>query len=96
MRVIRIISDGVSMDVYDDDHKKSLEEVSKELRKMMTSDTVITLIGTNSSILVRPSSISGINVFDSIEIATLMKKQIQQPELHEKVEQNIDMIVDSE
>lgn len=96
MRVIRIISDGVSMDVYDDEHKKSLEEVSKELRKMMTSDTVITLIGTNSSILVRPSSISGINVFDSIEIATLMKKQIQQPELHEKVEQNIDMIVDSE
>lgn len=66
MRIIKIISDGVPIEV-DDDDDKSLEDATKYLRGMMENDKVVTLIGKSSAAIVRPSSISGIGIHDTID-----------------------------
>jgi len=63
MRKIRIVSEGVVSEIYDTDDEP-LEEVTKNLTKMMDSDKVVTIIGKNSSIVVRPSKVSAASVFD--------------------------------
>lgn len=66
MRIIKIISDGVLIEV-DDDDDKSLEDATKYLRGMMENDKVVTLIGKSSAAIVRPSSISGISICDILD-----------------------------
>lgn len=95
MRMIRIISDGVPVDVYDD-MDKSLEEATKYVQDIMKNDKVVTLIGKNSSAVVRPSSVSAINIIDTPERP---KKELQQMEAkpsknEEQKNEHIDMITD--
>lgn len=66
MRTIRIVSNGVPIEIYDD-VKESLEEATEYLTQVMKTDTVVTLVGKNSSVIVRPSSVSAISIFDGPE-----------------------------
>ncbi len=93
MRTIRIVSDGIPVEVYDD-IDKSLEEATKELTTMMKNETVMLLLGKNSSAIVRPSSVSAINIIDTPDQGPQELQKIEEIEKNE--EQNIDMIVDSE
>ena len=65
MRTIRIVADGIPVDVYDD-ADKPLDETTQELTQMMKNDTVMILVGKNSSAIVRPSSVSAINIIDTV------------------------------
>jgi hypothetical protein len=90
MRIIRIVADGVPVDVYDE-ADTDIEEATKKLFKMVKGDKIISVIGKNSSAIVRPSSVSAINIIDEQRQDT---KQFQKmEETTEKEEQNIDMIV---
>lgn len=94
MRTIRIVADGIPVDVYDD-ADKPLDETTQELTQMMKNDTVMILVGKNSSAIVRPSSVSAINIIDTPTQESTSEIQ-QMEETGENEEQNIDMIVDSE
>jgi len=95
MRIIRIICDGQPIDVYDSKNQ-NVDEASKELVKMMDSDKIMRLVGKNSAAIVRPSSISGINIIDSDshEPPAYEMQQISVSDSVKNVEQNTDMITD--
>lgn len=93
MRTIRIVSDGIPVEVHDD-IDKPLDEATKELTTMMKNETVMLLIGKNSSAIVRPSSVSAINIIDTPDQGPQGVEKMK--EVEENEEQNIDMIVDSE
>lgn len=99
MRIIRIISDGVPIDVHDD-IDRSLEEATKYVTDLMMSDKIVTLIGINSSATVRPSSISGINIIDTPgdrPKQELQRMVAEQPsENEEQKNEHVDMITDIE
>ena len=95
MRTIRIVSDGIPIEVYDD-ADKPLDEATKELTTMMKNETVMLLIGKNSSAIVRPSSVSAINIIDTPTQEGLPREAQLMGEIEKNEEQNIDMIVDSE
>lgn len=94
MRTIRIVADGNPIDVYDD-ADKPLDETTKELTQMMKNETVMILVGKNSSAIVRPSTISAINIIDT-PVEEIPQEVQRMKETGENGEQNIDMIVDSE
>jgi hypothetical protein len=91
MRTIRIVSDGVLIEVYDT-IKESLEDATQYLKDLMKNDKVVTLIGENSSAILRPSSISAINIFDVIEDTPSGAENMKQPIKNQ--EQNTDEICD--
>ena len=98
MRTIRIVSDGVLIEIYDD-VKESLEEATEYLTQVMKTDTVVTLVGKNSSVIVRPSSVSAISIFDSPEDdrSTQMLQKMDEPaENGEQKTETIDEICDIE
>jgi hypothetical protein len=90
MRIIRIVADGVPIDVYDE-ADTDIEEATKNLFKMVEGDKIISVIGKNSSAIVRPSSVSAINIIDESPQDT--KRFQKMEETDEKEEQNVDMIV---
>jgi hypothetical protein len=98
MRIIRIISDGVPIDVYDD-IDRPIEEATKYVTDLMMSDKIVTLIGINSSASIRPSSISGINIIDTPgyrpkqELQQMVK---QSSKNKEQKNEHVDMISDIE
>lgn len=63
MRIIRIVSEGVVSEIYDTD-EESLEKATERITKMMKSDKVVTILGKNSSIVVRPSKVSAVTILD--------------------------------
>ncbi len=97
MRIFRIISDGVPVEVHDD-IEGSIEDATKKLTTMMKNETVMILVGKNSSAIVRPSSISAINIIDRPTQESVGVKEMQKipEETGENEEQNIDMICDIE
>jgi hypothetical protein len=95
VRIIKIISDGNPIEVIDDDMEKSLDEVSEYVLNLMKSDKIVTLIGKDSSAIVRPSSISAINIIDiPDEKKTDHQKMIKPIEKPEQNNEHIDMIRD--
>lgn len=98
MRTIRIVSDGVLIEIYDD-VKESLEEATEYLTQVMKTDTVVTLVGKNSSVIVRPSSVSAISIFDSPEddrSNQMLQKVDEAAENGEQKTETIDEICDIE
>jgi len=96
MRIIRIIADGVPIEVVDD-IDQDIEEATKQLLSLVKGEEIISLIGKNSSAIVRPSSISGINIIDRVEPSQeAMQFQQKVKEYQENEEQNTDMICDVE
>jgi ribosomal protein L14E/L6E/L27E len=95
MRIIRIVADGVPVDVYDE-ADTDIEEATKKLFEMVKGDKIISVIGKNSSAIVRPSSVSAINIIDDPNQQRDTKRFQQMKETDEKEEQNIDMICDVE
>jgi hypothetical protein len=97
MRIIRIITDGVPLDVYDDTDKP-LEEVASEVATILKNNVVATILGKNSAAVVRPSKVSGFNILDEEGKPILPERKIKkQPEPVKKREQNtesVDRIVD--
>jgi len=97
MRIIRIVSEGVVSEIYDTD-EESLEKATKRITKMMESDKIVTLLGKNSSIVVRPSRVSAVSIFDNNEhkFKTTSDdiESIQNQE--QKVETAVDEITDIE
>jgi len=94
VRIIKIISDGHSIEVTDD-IDRSLEEASTYALVLMQSDKVVTLIGKYSSAIVRPSSISAINIIDVPEEKnTDHQKMIEPKKKPEQNNEHIDMIMD--
>jgi len=90
MRIITIISDGVPITVHDDT-KKSLEEATNLVKDLMENEKIMTVIGENSSAVVRPSSISAINIVDTPDI----EKACGEPERNqEQKTEHVDMITD--
>lgn len=63
MRIIRIVSEGVVSEIYDTD-EESLEKATERITRMMKSDKVVTILGKNSSIVVRPSKVSAVTILD--------------------------------
>ena len=63
MRKIRIVAEGVLNEIFDT-QEKSLEETTKDITKMMKSDKVVTILGLNSSIVIRPSTVSAVTIVD--------------------------------
>jgi len=63
MRIIRVVSEGVVSEIYDTD-EESLEKATERITKMMKSDKVVTILGENSSIVVRPSKVSAVTILD--------------------------------
>ena len=93
MRIIRIISDGMPIEVYDEPDT-SLEEATQYVTNLLKGDKIVELIGKHSSAIIRPSSVSAINIID--EPIEDQKAQLQK-EPNKKQEQNnenVDMIVD--
>jgi hypothetical protein len=95
MRIIRIISDGNPIDVYDD-IDTSIEEATKYVTDLMMSDKIVTLIGINSSVTVRPSSVSGINIIDTPEDRPRQELVKQSSKNKEQKNEHVDMISDIE
>jgi hypothetical protein len=97
MRIIRIVSEGVVSEIYDDDGE-TIEAATKRITKMMESDKVVTILGKNSSIVVRPSTVSAVSIFDNNEhkFRTTSDgiESIQNQE--QKVETAVDEITDIE
>jgi hypothetical protein len=98
MRTIRIVSDGVPIEIYDD-IKQSLEEATEYITQVMKTDTVVTLVGKNSSAIVRPSSVSAISIFDSpVEEhpTRMLQKMDEAGENGEQKTETVDEICDLE
>jgi hypothetical protein len=94
MRTIRIVSDGVPIEIYDD-VKESLEEATEYLTQVMKTDTVVTLVGKNSSVIVRPSSVSAISIFDTL-VSDDGQKMDESVENAEQKTETVDEICDLE
>jgi len=92
MRIIKIISNGNLVEVMDD-IDTSLDEVTNYLKDIMESDKIVTLIGKNSSAIIRPSSVTAINIFDQVE-EDEMRNQAQPMKNVEQNNEHIDMIMD--
>lgn len=101
MRIIQIVSDGVPLILRDDPKDESREEAAKKLYKMMESNKVVTLIGKYSVVVVRPSSVTGIEIRD-VEIdeervdAMMAKPQEEILKNREQNSEGVDMILDVE
>jgi hypothetical protein len=105
MRIITIqINNGALMQI-DDNIDETLEDATKKLTEMLKNDKIMMLIGKNSSAIVRPSSISGINIVDhQIPDPSLEQDGKQQiktesddpTKIIQNEEQNIDRICDVE
>jgi hypothetical protein len=98
MRTIRIVSDGVPIEIYDD-VKESLEEATEYLTQVMKTDTVVTLVGKNSSVIVRPSSVSAISIFDTSDDSPpsrTIQKMDESVENAEQKTETVDEICDLE
>ena len=98
MRTIRIVADGVPIEIFDDTNKP-LEEVTLEIANVLKNNKVATIIGKNSSIVVRPSSVSAINILDENEkpisrVSQIIKKQSEPQKNREQKSEPVDMIVD--
>lgn len=91
MRIIRIVTDGIPIEVIDD-MKIPLEDATKELTDMLKNETVMMLIGKDSSAIIRPSSVSGINIIDRPDQTSGVEMQ----KFEENEEQNNDIICDIE
>jgi len=85
MRIIKIVSNGIPIEIVDEEDS-SLDEAMESVKLMMDSSKLVTIIGKNSAALVRPSSISAISVID---IPEPMKNKEQKNE-------SVDMIIDIE
>lgn len=68
MRIIRIIADGVPIEVVDK-IDEDIETATKKLVALIDGEKIISLIGKNSSAIIRPSSISGINIIDREDLS---------------------------
>lgn len=101
MRIVRIVSNGVPLELMDDPKEETLEETAKQLTKMMEANKVITLVGEYSAVIIRPSSVSGIDIKD-IEtdeervVATMAEPQDESIRNREQKTEDVDMILDIE
>ena len=88
MRIIRIVAEGVLNEIYDETNE-SLEDATKNITKMMKSDKVVTILGKNSSIVIRPST-----VYTTTGREEMVAKQpIEKPEQKDDI---VDEITDLE
>lgn len=98
MRIIKLICDGQPIEIFDDDGD-SLEEKTMKLTEMMKSSKVTSIIGKNSAAVVRPSSISAINIIvdrSATENYDNETEDFRESETLKNIEQNIDRICDIE
>ena len=101
VRIVRIVSDGVPLELMDDPKEETLEETAKKLTKMMEANKVVTLVGEYSAVIIRPSSVSGIDIKD-IEtdeeraVNMVTKPQDESIKNQEQNTEDVDMILDIE
>lgn len=92
MRIIRIVAEGVLSEIYDTE-EKSLEEATKDITLMMKSDKVVTILGLNSSIVVRPSTVSAVTIIDDNKFTTTSDGiEFDQKESKENPEQKTEAV----
>lgn len=93
--IVIITKDGPI--VLRDNTDQTKDEVSKDLSALMKASVVAVVHTTESSAIVRPSSISGIVVEDDTEHPTQETAQEKQPEITDKqLEQTIETSKDED
>ena len=98
MRIIKLICDGQPIEIFDDDGD-SLEEKTMKLTEMMKSSKVTSIIGKKAAAVVRPGSISAINIIvdrSATENYDNETEDFRESETLKNIEQNIDRICDIE
>jgi len=91
MKRITINTKDGPIELLDDNDEQTTEETIKFLLDMMRGTTVAVVKTSHTSVLVRPSYISGIVVEKDVEYPTKEVTPIKQPEINdEKVEQTIE------
>lgn len=93
MKTITIFTKDGPVILYDDT-SQSKEDVIKDLSKMMEASTIAVVHTVNSSMLIRPSSITGVLVHEDAPLLPTQEATLQpeekQPEIINKSEQTIE------
>lgn len=97
MKRITIFQEGLSPIAIDDNDEKQIEQYTKELTKLLESNSVSILHTTSSSIIIRPNKIISIvisEITDKQHPKPTPKKKIKQQPKSVKKEETQDIITD--
>ena len=91
MKQIIIYQENTAPIVIEDDDASKIEEYSKTLANLLETGNVSILHTSTSSVIVRPNKISSIVVS---EYADIIKSDVAEQKIEEKIEENEDTITD--